>query len=40
MKRTILTIVAVVAMICTIQAQKLVPVKNYGKNWPKTMISL
>lgn len=29
-----------VTMICTIQAQKLVPVKNYGKNWPKTMISL
>ena len=40
MKRTILAIVALLAMLGTVQAQRLVSVKNYGANWPRTMISL
>lgn len=40
MKRTILTIVALLTVFCTIHAQRLVSVKNYGANWQKSMLTL
>ena len=40
MKRIILAIVAMLTMLGTLQAQHLVAVKNYGKSWPKTMLTL
>ena len=40
MKRMILSLVALVMMLGTASAQRLVSVKNYGANWQKTMISL
>ncbi len=40
MKRIILSLVAMLTMLTSVQAQRLVSVKNYGANWPKTMISL
>ena len=40
MKRMILSLVALVMMLGSVSAQRLVSVKNYGANWQKTMISL
>ena len=40
MKRIILSLVAMLTMLTSVQAQRLVSVKNYGANWPKNMISL
>ena len=40
MKRIILSLVTLFAMQVTIQAQRLVSVKNYGANWQRNMISL
>ena len=40
MKRMILSLVALVTMLGTVQAQRLVSVKNYGANWDRSLISL
>ena len=40
MKRIILSLVAMLLMIGTAQAQRLVSVKNYGAGWPRNMISM
>lgn len=40
MKRMILSLVALWTMLGTASAQRLVSVKNYGANWPKTMITM
>lgn len=40
MKRMIFSLVALWTMLGTASAQRLVSVKNYGANWPKTMITM
>ena len=40
MKRIILSLVTMLTMCATAQAQRLVSVKNYGANWQKNMITL
>lgn len=40
MKRIILSLVTILIMCATAQAQRLVSVKNYGANWQKNMITL
>lgn len=40
MKRIILSLVTMLIMCATAQAQRLVSVKNYGANWQKNMITL
>ena len=40
MKRIILSLVTMLIMCATAQAQRLVSVKNYGTNWQKNMITL
>ena len=40
MKRTILSLTALFTMLATVQAQRLVSVKNYGANWQRSMITL
>lgn len=40
MKRIVLSLVALLTMMSTIQAQRLVSVKNFGADWQKSMISL
>ena len=40
MKRMILSLVALMTMLGTVQAQRLVSVKNYGANWDRSLISL
>ena len=40
MKRIILSLVTMLTVLATVQAQRLVSVKNYGANWQKSMISL
>ena len=40
MKRIILSLVTMLTVLCTVQAQRLVSVKNYGANWQRSMISL
>ncbi len=40
MKRMILSLMALVMMLTTAQAQRLVSVKNYGADWNRSMISL
>lgn len=40
MKRIILSLVTLFVMLVTVQAQRLVSVKNYGANWQRNMISL
>ena len=40
MKRTFLCLVALLAMFSTVQAQRLVSVKNFGANWDRTLITL
>lgn len=40
MKRMILSLVALWTMLGSTSAQRLVSVKNYGANWPKTMITM
>ena len=40
MKRMILSLMAVVMMIGSASAQRLVSVKNYGSNWDRTLITL
>jgi outer membrane protein assembly factor BamB len=40
MKRIILSLVTMLIMCATAQAQRLVSVKNYGANWQKNMIAL
>lgn len=39
MKRIVLSLVALLTMMSTIQAQRLVSVKNFGADWQKSMIS-
>ena len=40
MKRIILSLLAYVTICSTVQAQRLVSVKNYGVNWQRNMISM
>ena len=40
MKRFLLAIVALLTVFGTVQAQRLVSVKNYGSNWQKTMLTM
>lgn len=40
MKRTILSLMALLAVFATVQAQRLVSVKNYGASWDHSLISL
>ncbi len=40
MKRIILSLVTMFAVMTTVQAQRLVSVKNYGSNWQKSMITM
>ena len=40
MKRIILSLVTMLTVLGTVQAQRLVSVKNYGDNWQKSMVSL
>lgn len=39
MKRIALSLVALLTMMSTLQAQRLVPVENFGADWQKSMIS-
>ena len=40
MKRIVLSLVALLTMMCTLQAQRLVSVKNYGADWQKSMLTM
>ena len=40
MKRIILSLMTMLTVLGTVQAQRLVSVKNYGANWQKSMVSL
>ena len=40
MKKIIISLVTLLTMFSTIQAQRLVSVKNYGADWPTTLVSL
>ena len=40
MKRNLLSIVLMLTMLVSVQAQRLVSVKNYGGNWSKTMLTM
>jgi len=40
MKRIILSLLTMLTMCATAQAQRLVSVKNYGANWPRNMITM
>ena len=40
MKRTILSLVTMLTMLSTVQAQRLVAVENYGSNWSSSLLSM